>query len=183
MAANERVQEVRAIGRLLAEYNNLEIDLLNCVQMGIGNFDLAFKKMFRERGETKRINIACELGRTAYKKLGLEAEFLHGIEEIRYALQIRNQYAHWTWWDDHSGTLALANLEDLAKESSVVTGLDKLHVHHVDMPLLNAQQAFFIYVDHWLAWVNYEGRFLTKQLDKRHYPKPIVVERPALFQG
>jgi len=45
MAANARVAEVMAIGRLLADYNNLEIGLLHCIQQGIGDFDRAFKTM------------------------------------------------------------------------------------------------------------------------------------------
>ena len=51
---------VAAIGRLLTDYNNLEISLLHCVQKGIGDFDCAFKKMFGERGETNRIELGGE---------------------------------------------------------------------------------------------------------------------------
>ncbi len=147
MAANARVAEVTAIGWILAEYNNLEIGLLHCVQLGIGNFDHAFKTMFGVRGETKRIFAARDLARTTYDALGLGADFDTAIDAIRHALQIRNQYAHWTWWDDYSGQLAIANLEDLAKDPNVVSDFDRLQVHHVDMPLLQAQQEFFVYVD------------------------------------
>lgn len=65
MAANARAAEVGAIGRLLADYNNLEIGLLHCVQQGICDFDRAFKTMFGVRGETKRINAAQSLGHPA----------------------------------------------------------------------------------------------------------------------
>ncbi|WP_253708570.1 hypothetical protein [Bradyrhizobium sp. WD16] len=126
MAANARVAEVTAIGRLLADYNNLEIGLLHCVQQGIGDFDRAFKTMFGVRGETKRINAAQNLGHPAYQKLGLEADFDLAITAIRRALQIRNQYAHWTWWDDSSGRLAIANLEELAKDSNTISDFDRL---------------------------------------------------------
>jgi hypothetical protein len=88
MAANARVAEVTAVGRILAEYNNLEIGLLHCVQMGTGNFDQTFKTMFRVRGETARINAARDLGRATYQGLGLEADFDTAIDAIRHALKI-----------------------------------------------------------------------------------------------
>jgi hypothetical protein len=49
MVANARSAEVTAIGRLLTDYNNLEVGLLHCVQQGIGDFDRAFKTMFAKR--------------------------------------------------------------------------------------------------------------------------------------
>jgi len=181
MAANARAAEVAAIGRILTEYTNLEVGLLHCVQMGIGNFDLAFKTMFGVRGETKRINAAQDLGRPAYLGLGLEADFDLAIDAICHALQIRNQYAHWTWWDDNSGELAIANLEPLAKDPGVVSDLLGLHVFHVAMPLLEEQQEFFAYVDRCLAWVNYEGRFLKGKIKNRVVQKPSPIAMPALY--
>lgn len=183
MAANARVAEVTAVGRILAEYNNLEIGLLHCVQMGTGNFDRTFKTMFRVRGETARINAARDLGRIAYLGLGLEADFETAIDAIRHALKIRNQYAHWTWWDDHSGQLAIANLEDLAKDTAIINDFAGLCIFHVDMPLLEAQQEFFVYVDRCLAWVNYEGRALTGKIKHRVVPKPAPLAMPALYHS
>jgi hypothetical protein len=181
MAANARVAEVTAVGRILAEYNNLEIALLHCVQMGIGNFDHTFKTMFRMRGETKRINAARDLAMTTYQALGLGFDFDVAIYALRHALQIRNQYAHWTWWDDNSGQLAIANLEDLAKDPSVVSDFDRLPIYHVDMPLLEAQQKFFVYVDRCLLWVNSEGRFVTRKITRRFAQKPDPIAPPKLY--
>jgi hypothetical protein len=181
MSANARAAEVAAIGRLLADYNNLEVGLLHCVQMGIGDFDRAFKAMFRARGETRRINAAETLALAAYTALGLGADFEVGLAAIRHALRIRNQYAHWTWWDDHSGQLAIANLEDLANEPQPANSFSNLRAYHVSAALLDEQEAFFIYVDRYLAWVNYEGRFLSKKIATRVVPKPAAVARPTLF--
>jgi hypothetical protein len=180
MAANARSTEVTAIGRLLTDYNNLEVGLLHCVQQGIGDFDRAFKAMFARRGETARVRAAQEIGRPAYQALGLQADFDQAIEAIRHALQIRNQYAHWSWWDDNSGQLAIANLEDLAKDPDPVSDFDRLSVHHVDMPLLQAQLQFFAHVDLSIGWVNYEGRFLKGKLKHRFGPKPTVMTPPPL---
>jgi hypothetical protein len=180
VVANARDAEVMAIGRLLADYNNLEIGLLHCVQQGIGDFDRAFKTMFAVRGETKRINAAQNLGQPAYEQLGLEADFDLAIKAIRRALQIRNQYAHWTWWDDRSGRLAIANLEDLAKDPNAISDFDRLRAHHVDIPLLQVQQQFFSYVDLCLAWVNYEGRYLAGKIKTRIAEKPTFMRPPPL---
>ena len=181
MAANARAAEVEAIGRLLADYNNLEVGLLHCVQMGIGDFDRAFKAMFRARGEARRINVAETLAHAAYTALGLGADFQVGLAAIRHALRIRNQYAHWTWWDDNSGQLAIANLEDLANEPQPVNDFANLRAYHVSAALLDEQKAFFAYVDRCLMWVNYEGQFLSKKIRTRGFPKPAVVAEPALF--
>jgi hypothetical protein len=124
MAANARSAEVTTIGRLLTGYNNLEVGLLHCVQQGIGDFDRAFKTMFAKRGETARVIAAQAIGRPAYQALGLVEDFDLAITTIRHAMKIRHQYAHWTWWDDNSGQLAIANLEDLAKNPGPVDNLD-----------------------------------------------------------
>jgi hypothetical protein len=112
--------------------------------------------------------------------LGLEADFDLAIGAIRHALRIRNQYAHWTWWDDNSGQLAIANLEDLAKDPNPVSDLARLRVHHVDMPLLQAQLEFFVYVDLSILWMNYEGRYLKGKLKHRFGPKPTPMVPPPL---
>ncbi len=49
--------EGATVGRLLAGYSNIEVGLLHCVQMARGgDLDIVLKKMFRFRGETRRIN-------------------------------------------------------------------------------------------------------------------------------
>jgi hypothetical protein len=58
MSTNKLRQEREIIGRLLVEYGEMELDLCNCVAMGIDDLDMALKAMFRARGETLRIDIA-----------------------------------------------------------------------------------------------------------------------------
>jgi hypothetical protein len=172
--------EGAVIGRLLAGYSTLEIDLMNCVQVARGDFDTVLKAMFRIRGEKDRIDKAEGLGLDAYRKLGLEADFLSAITAMRRCLVIRNAYAHWIWWDDNSGLLAFANVEDIAKTKTVVKELAQLNPHHVDNALLAEQEAYFVYVDQYLAWVNHEGRFLSKTLERNSTHKPPTREPPAL---
>jgi len=84
--------EAAIIGRLLAGYAELEIDLLHCVAVAREDFDATLKAMFRIRGETSRINVGDALGRQVYDKLGLGADFQMAVSAMRYCLKIRNQY-------------------------------------------------------------------------------------------
>jgi hypothetical protein len=175
------VNEGQSVGRILTGYINLEVSLMHCVQMGMGgDFDAVLKTMFKRRGESPRIDRAEKLGIAAYQPLGLDADFARAIRALRYCLRIRNQYAHWVWWDDYSGKLAFANLEDLSQRKRKVPNLDKLKAFHLTMPLLLKQEAYFNYVDNFLSWINFEGRVRTNKLARNMYPKkPTAPKKPA----
>jgi hypothetical protein len=149
--------EAALIGRMLAGYADLEIDLMNCAKAVRVDLDLALKTMFRGRGNAQRIDVADALGRQHYHALGIGAEFESAIAAVRYCLKIRNLYAHCTWWNDNSGELAFANLEELARESIAVVDLHGLTVHHVTVPHLQRQFAYFEYADDSLIGVIQEG--------------------------
>jgi hypothetical protein len=171
------------IGRLLAGYSNIEVSLFHAVHVATGDFDTALRKMFGIRSESKRISAAEKLGLPEYKRLQLGSEFEEALRVMRYCLEIRNQYAHWIWWDDYTGKLAFANVEDLTKHVSKVTDLGKLKAHHVDAELLKAQEAYFVYADDLLIWVNYEGRFKDGKLGRATQNptvKPKQVKQPPL---
>ena len=109
-----------------------------------------------------------------YTTLGLKRDFQAAVAAMGYCLKIRNQYAHWVWWNDRSGKLAFANLEDEAKRKAKIKDLSKLKAHHVDTELLTAQETYFAFVDQYLAWVNYEGRCRAKI-----FPKNPLGRRPS----
>jgi hypothetical protein len=148
--------------------------------MGRGDLDVSLKTMFRARGETQRLNIADALGRHAYADHGLETEFSMAIGAVRHCLKVRNTYAHCNWYDDHSGQLAFVNLEELAEISALVKDLTSLTAHHVDVPLLAAQEAYFVYADALAAWVNYEGRVRAGTLSNLTLAKPKPMRQPPL---
>jgi hypothetical protein len=172
--------EAASIGRLLAGYTNLEIGLMHCVQIVRLDFDTVLKAMFRARGETARIDIADAFGRHCYDSLKLGTEFAMAISAIRYCLRIRNQYAHCAWYNDHSGKLAFANLEDIAKSNALQKDLSSLPTYHVDAALLSEQENYFVYCDRLFSWINHEGRTLTKALRSNVLPKPSQVAQPAM---
>jgi len=124
--------------------------------------------------------MAEKLGDPRYRNLSLDDEFAEAIDAMRHCLTIRNQFAHCNWWDDNSGRLAFANLEDLARQSMVVPDLRTLAPKYVDVPLLASQEAYFNYADELLGYVNYEGRFRAGTIASRPFPKPPNLTKPPL---
>jgi hypothetical protein len=172
--------EGEIVGRLLTGYANLEVGLLNCVHLVLGDLDTPLKAMFKVRSESRRIKAAVKLGERPYNALGLGTDFQWAIEAMRYCLLIRNQYSHWVWWNDYSGKIAFANLEDVALRTSRVKDLRSLKPHHVDATLLSSQEAYFAYTDQCLAWVNYEGRYRAGTLAPNPVIKPKRLKKPDL---
>jgi hypothetical protein len=143
--------EAQIIGRLSAGYTSLEISLMNCVQVVRLDFDTVLKAMFRARGETARINIADAFGRHYYDDLNLGTEFTTAISAVRYCLKIRNQYAHCAWFDDNSGRLAFANLEDIATGHTFLKDLGTLPTYYVDVELLTDQEpTLYMRIGYWI---------------------------------
>jgi len=173
-------KEAAAIGRLLTSYADLEIDLLNCVHMATGDFDLALKAMFVPRGETKRIIQGAALGRPVYAALGLETDFDAAINAMRHCLLIRNQYAHHNFWDDNTGKLAIGDLESVARQPIHQTDLRSVVPYHVDVALLREQEGYYSYTDGMLSWVNFEGRFKRGLLNNNPTQRPATPTKPAL---
>src|SRR5947199_10488885 len=98
--------EAKMVGRIVIEYGELEITLMNCLHMARGgDLDTVLKAMFRTRGEAQRIAIADALGRQSFVGLGLDAEFAKAIGDMDYCRTIRNQYAHCIWIADRPGYL------------------------------------------------------------------------------
>jgi hypothetical protein len=59
-------EEGDVVGRLLAGYGELEIELCNCVAALSGNLDDAIKALFSQQGESRRINNADAMARNDY---------------------------------------------------------------------------------------------------------------------
>lgn len=175
--------EAILIGRMVVGYTDLEIDLMNCVKSARQDLDTVFKSMFRARGETQRIDIADAIGRQTYRELNLGTQFEMAIGAQRHCLKIRNQYAHSAWWNDNSGRLAFANLEDLAKVNDRVEDLHGLNVRHVEIDLLQEQFAYFEHTSDLLIWVLQEGNRLAGRPHHPGVPRPRVHQsQPALYR-
>ena len=166
---------------MLGGYTDLELDLMHCVKAARDDLDTVLKAMYRARGESRRIDIAVAFGRPTYKSLGLGQEFDAAVAAVRHCTKIRNQYAHCTWWDDYSGHLAFANLEEIAKADDVVQDLRGMSVHHASVEHLQAQFGYFVYASDLLIWVLQEGNKRTGRPAVPDLTKPAAREQPELF--
>lgn len=164
--------EAAQIGRMVPGYTDLEVDVMNCVKSVRQDLDVVLKAMYRVRGESQRLQIADAFGRLGYEALGLRTEFEMAIGAVRHCLKIRNQYAHSLMWNDNSGQLAISNLEELATLNVQVIDLRGMNVHHVDLPLLQAQFAYFEYASDLLIWVLQEGNRVTGRPAFPAQPRP-----------
>lgn len=174
-------EEGAIIGRLLVAYADLELGLFHCINVAREDFDTVYKAMFKERGETRRINMAEIFGKQIYTDLGLGTKFEMAISSLRYCLKIRNQYAHCNWWDDYSGHLAFANLEEIAEIKSAIKDLKDLTVHHIDVSTLVQQEKYFEYTDTFVEWLNYEGRRVEGKPSMPQKPAPKQLKQPPLY--
>ncbi|MDZ7697612.1 MAG: hypothetical protein U5R49_12075 [Deltaproteobacteria bacterium] len=180
-AFSKFIDEGLIVGRLLAAYSDLELTLLQCVHATCENFDTVYKVMFKERGETRRINMADILGRHKYRELALGTQFEMALSSTRFCLKIRNQYAHCVWYDDYSGHLAFTDLERGTATNDIVNDFKDLTIRHIDHATLAQQEQYFEYTDSFLKWLNIEGRRLA---GKPSYPQgnaPQQMNRPPLY--
>ena len=177
-ALNKFPAEKQLIGEILTAYGELEFDLCLCVAMGIDNLDAAIKQMFGVRGETKRVNIAEQLGKPAYQKVGLSKEFDETIAAMRHCLAIRNQFAHAYYHDNLSGRLSFIHLEEIATQTAPITDLMALTFKYLDVPLLHAQRTYVTHTSDFLRFVNFEGRTIRNLIRRTSITKPAQLAQP-----
>jgi hypothetical protein len=97
---------------------------------------------------------------------------------VRHCLVIRNQFAHCNWGDDPNGSdLFFADVQASASSDSG----ELCHSwRHVNIELLNAQEAYFSNTLEWFDYLDHEMRTLQGRLDRNHWPMPPVLPRPPL---
>jgi hypothetical protein len=176
-------KEMAVIGRLLIDYGELELDLMNCVQVARGlDLNATLKAMFRVRGETNRIDIADGMGRAPYNALNLVVEFDAMIAALKHCLRVRNKYAHAYWHDPNQGTeLCYVSLEELAKEQAEVRDLAALTFFYIDEALLLRQEQFFEYTRDLISYVNYQGRYNSGAIKRQMFTLPAAITPPPYF--
>lgn len=167
------------IGRIVTGYGDLEFGLAHCVSRALDDPDRVFKAMFKERGEMKRIKIACDLGHAAPMSSSWMTEFDNVVDGMHHCREIRNQYAHCNWLDNLQNGLSFVQLEEIAKSTAVID-LGDLTQHVADLPLLQDQVDYFAYVDRLTSYVNYEAQFANGKLRANHFDKPAARGKPPL---
>jgi hypothetical protein len=111
-----------------------------------------------------------EKGGLAQPKLAphksLAGNYTYAVGCARHCRAIRNQYAHCQWGDDATAGLFFTNLNDAAAKPSGFA----FEWFHVDVPLLEEQEAFFVHTRRCLWHVESEYLVLSGQRNKRGHP-------------
>jgi hypothetical protein len=128
------------VGRLLAGYGELELELCQRVAAVTQNIDDVIQKLFNLRGEKRRINCADDLAR-ARSKAGLGSDYSTVINDMHYCRKLRNQYAHCQWYGTSQDGFAFVNLEEVSKLNTTIFPLES-HRCLVDAALLQQQETF-----------------------------------------
>jgi hypothetical protein len=70
--------------------------------------------------------------------------------------------------------------EDVSSVTTPVNDLADLAPSHVSIALLAEQAAYFVLVDHYSAWINYEGRHKAGKIARGFPNKPVLPPPPPL---
>lgn len=168
-------KEAARIGRIIAAFGELEFILALCVGEVLNDRDTALRAIFRLASDRARIDTADALIRPFYVKIGLQAEYSDMIGTVRYCRSIRNQYAHCHYGDQPRYGLFLTNLQDAAEKPEEF----EYQWRHVDVPLLDQQEHYFLYAQMCLQFLEAEYRFRSRRSSVPHsFPWPTKRERP-----
>jgi hypothetical protein len=170
--------EAAIIGRMLAGYGELEFLLCMCMRIPLGDLSRASRVLFRNRGEEQRLLIADAILRPFYEEHELDQIWIRARRAIGACKEFRNQYSHCHWRDEDELGLFFTNLEKGAKTH---TGQIALEFFHVDVPLLERQEAYFRYAGNHLIYLEAEHRRLTGALRRNGFTVPPETERPPKY--
>lgn len=170
-------EESRIIGLLVTGYGELEFLLAHCVGEIIDNRDVAFKVMFRARGEEQRVILADALARPILSEGAYRTAFEQTIAALRHCLKIRNQYAHCAWGDDARGLWFVA-LEENAKDNGPYD-LTELTQHVLSLDLLREQEAFFVHTKNRLGALNLARQYEAGKISTPSFGIQVEIPRPA----
>jgi hypothetical protein len=131
--------------------------------------------LFRNRGEEQRLSIADAILRPFYEEHKLDHVWIRARRAIGACKDFRNQYSHCHWRDGEELGLFFTNLEKGAK---TLTGQIAVEFFHVDVPLLQRQEAYFRYAGNHLIYLEAEQRRLTGALRRNGFTVPPETERP-----
>lgn len=171
-------EEGRLIGEMVVGYGELEILLAHLVGEITSNRDVAFKVMFRARGEEQRVILADALARPILPAGPYRDFFERTIAAQRHCLRIRNQYAHAVWGYDGRGLWFVA-LEEVAKDNAPYD-LTSLTQKLLPLALLKEQWAYFVFTKTCLEYLNFERQLEAGKITASPVPKPPGMPAPPL---
>jgi hypothetical protein len=167
--------EATIIGRMLAGYGELEFLLCMCMREPLGSLSRATRLLFRNRGEEQRISTADAILRPLYEEYKLDHVWIVARRALGACKEFRNQYSHCHWLDEAGLGLFFTYLEKGAKTP---TGDIALEFFHVDVPLLEQQEAYFRYAADHLIYLQAEHLRVAGKLRSHAFAIPPEIQKP-----
>ncbi len=171
-AMHRHPQEAAIVGRILVAFGELEYMTVDGAGIVLGRREPVQRALYRLRNTSSRIDAADAFMRPIHADAGLGSEYDFMISAIRHCLRIRNQYAHCNWGDDQSPATAGLFFTDVQESAWATDGFDH-HWKHVDVAILEQQEAHFVYAQDWIYYLGRELPFRTGTLRENFFPKPL----------
>jgi hypothetical protein len=131
-------REGNIIGRLLAGYGELELEMCACVAAATDDLNGAIKRLFGLRGEYQRIKTANSMMKASYVSVGLASKYDRTMANMDWCRTVRNQYVHCNWYDTTAEGLCFVDLEHTAKLKKKIKSV-MAHRYPIDAVLLEQQ--------------------------------------------
>lgn len=167
------------IGKLLAGYGELELELAMCVGSATNDQDEAIRAAFRIRGEDPRIKRTRAALKSPSKEAGLGSLTDRILNDVTWCKTIRNQYAHCTWYPKSGSGLGFVNLEEVALVEGQTGPLENYR-RRIDVPLLTEQEEFFVYCRESLWFLAQEYKNWAKDQSQTLWSLPAKKKQPRL---
>lgn len=169
-------KEAAIIGRIVVAFGELEYMVAVCAGEALDNFDLIIKALYRLKSTSARVSTADALMQPTYAEAGLGNEQARMFDALRHCTKIRNQYAHCNFGDHIGAGLFFLDLE---KSARAPVGFNH-DWKHVDVPLLESQEAWFVHTLDWLFYIRQELPFRLGKSTGLRSPIPTIQLPPPL---
>jgi hypothetical protein len=166
--------EAAIIGRIVVGFGGLEFTVCNIASLAFGatlanphvdEHDVIFKTLYQLRVTSARIDCARTLMAPFLNALNLGDKLAVAMRAVRHCQCIRNQYAHCNWDDDpHGSGLYFTDPQDSARRDSWFDDWK-----HIDVALLQKQEAYFANMKSQLFYLEFERSFRLGLLSKNPY--------------
>jgi hypothetical protein len=158
--------EAGLVGHILASFGEIELTICRNAAISLNRLNTIMKALYSLNATSQRIQVADQLMRPEFEASGLAAEYNVAIKMVWHCVKIRNAYAHCNWADDEK-SLFYADLQD----SADTPDFDHYYLH-VDVPLLEKQEAFLGQTMEHLEWLYHEIAVRQSRLQSHAWPKP-----------
>ncbi len=167
-----RHPEVAAVvGRMLLTFGEIETMAIDCVANVNGQREAVRKAFYRLRSTSSRLDAAEALAEPSFTKMGISLEYKATFAAIRYCQKLRNQYAHCNWADDQSPRNEGVFFVDLQEAAEATDGFP-FFWKHVDVVILEKQEAHFLYAKDWLFYIFAESELRLQKSKQNFSLKP-----------